>query len=76
MAQVTIYLNNSLEAQVKEMASSLNISISKFISNILEDRISNEWQSEIKELAGSWRTFTDLNDIRNSGSEDIKREDF
>jgi len=76
VAQVTIYLNNSLEAQVKEMASSLNISISKFISNILEDRISNEWQSEIKELAGSWRTFTDLNDIRNSGSEDIKREDF
>jgi hypothetical protein len=36
MAQVTIYIANNLESQIKAMASSLNISISKYISTILE----------------------------------------
>jgi len=43
MAQVTIYIPNDLESQIKAMTSSLNISISKFISTLLEQKVQNEW---------------------------------
>ncbi|EJF05992.1 hypothetical protein ThvES_00019390 [Thiovulum sp. ES] len=76
MAQITIYMNSSLEEKVKEVASSMNLSISKFIASILEERVSSEWSSEIQNLSGSWRTFPDLEEIRKSEVEDTKREEF
>jgi len=36
------------------MASSLNISISKFIATTLEQKVQNEWSSSSRELGGSW----------------------
>ncbi len=76
MAQVTIYMNNDLEAQIKIIASSLNLSISKFISNTLQEKVHNEWNPNIKELAGSWNDFPALSEIRKSQAQDIKREEF
>lgn len=76
MAQVTIYMNNDLEAQIKDMASALNLSISKFISNTLQEKVHNEWNPGIKELAGSWSDFPTLSEIREGQAQDIKREEF
>ena len=76
MAQVTIYMNRDLEAQIKGMASALNLSISKFISNTLEEKVHNEWNPRAKELAGSWSDFPTLAEIRQSHTKDIKREEF
>ena len=76
MAQVTIYMDNDLEKKVKEVASSLNLSISKFISNLLEKNIQNEWNEDIKRLSGAWGDFPTLEEIRESQASDIKREKF
>jgi hypothetical protein len=64
MAQVTIYIPNDLELKIKAMSSSLNVSISKFISTILEQKIQNEWSHDSKKLAGSWDDFSTLEEIR------------
>ena len=53
MAQVTIYIPNALESQVKTMAASLGISISKFIAGTLEQKVQNEWSGSVRELAGA-----------------------
>jgi hypothetical protein len=76
MAQVTIYIPNDLESQVKEMAGSLNISISKFISNVLEQKVQNEWSSSSRKLAGSWDDFPTLEEIRDNQGKDVEREAF
>ncbi len=76
MAQVTIYIPNDLESQIKAMASSLNISISKFISTILEEKVKNEWSSNSRKLAGVWNDFPTLEDIRANQGNDIQREEF
>lgn len=76
MAQLTIYIPNDLELQVKEMANSLNISISKFISTILEQKVKNEWSSESYKIAGSWDDFPTLEEIRANQGEDAQREEF
>ena len=64
MAQVTIYIPNDLESQIKAMANSLNISISKFISTLLEQKVKNEWSYSSRKLAGAWGDFPTLQEIR------------
>ena len=76
MAQVTIYISNDLETQIKAMASSLNISISKFISGILEQKVQNEWSYSSRKLAGSWDDFPTLQEIRANQGQDAQREEF
>ncbi len=76
MAQVTIYMNELLEQQVKTLASSMNLSISKFIATTLEQKVDEQWDSSLKKLSGSWSDFPDLEVLRSNMSEDVKRETF
>ena len=76
MAQITIYINNDLESKVKEIASSLDTSISKYIATIIEKNINNNWNPKIKNLAGSWSDFPTIEEIRKEGADDVKREAF
>ena len=76
MAQVTIYMPNDLETEIKAMASSLNVSISKFISTILERKVQSEWNNRSRELAGSWNDFPSLEEIRATVGKDVQREEF
>ncbi len=76
MTQVTIYIANELESQVKAMATSLNISIGKFISTTLEQKMQNEWSHSSRKLAGSWNDFPTLQEIRDSEGKDVPRETF
>ena len=76
MAQVTIYMNNDLETKIKNIASSLDISISKFIANVLEQKVQNEWNHNVQKLAGSWEDFPSLEQIRDEKTPNIPREEF
>lgn len=75
MAQVTIYMDNNLEQKIKELSINSGVSISKFISNILEKNLNSKWSDEIKSLSGSWSDFPKLEELRDT-KEDIKREEF
>ena len=77
MAQVTIYIPNDLESKIKEKASALNLSISKFISTLLEQKVQNEWSPSSRKLAGAWDDdFPTLEKIRADQGEDVPREAF
>ncbi len=76
MSQITIYIPNDLESKIKAKASSLNISISKFIATILEQKVQNEWSSQSHKLAGAWDDFPTLQEIRADQEQDVPREVF
>jgi len=76
MAQITIYINNDLESKVKEIANSLDTSISKYISTVIERNLSNNWNPKTKKLAGSWSDFPTIEEIRNNNTLDAQREEF
>lgn len=76
MAQVTIYINSNLEERIKIMAGALDISLSKLISSLLEEKFSNEWHPSVKQLAGSWKSFPSLSEIRETTGKDAEREPF
>ena len=70
MAQITIYIDNNLEEKIKEVAKNTGQSISKYISNAIEQKLNNSWNEDIKNLSGSWNDFPSIEEIR-SNTNDI-----
>ena len=77
MAQVTIYMDNNLEENVKKLAKSTGVSISKFISKKKKQKVSSSWDDSVRKLSGSWNDDTAFSeDLRSHKTPDIKREVF
>lgn len=78
MSQVTIYLPNELEQKIKRAAKTSSLSLSKWITQIIEEKISGEWSQDIIELAGAWGDddFPTLEEIRASYTTDVEREEL
>ena len=61
MAQITIYINNKIEAKAKKLAKEVNLSTNKYASTILKQKTVNYWGRDIKNLSGSWSDFSTNN---------------
>ena len=76
MAQLTIYLNKDLELAVRNRARKTHETVSRWIARAVEKQISEEWPMEVHDLAGSWKDFPEVEELRSEGGTDIKREAF
>ena len=74
MGQVTIYLDNELEKKVQQITKSMHISKSKWVANLIKEKIADEWPESVKNLAGAWTDLPSAEEIREGLGEDIKRE--
>ncbi|MEA2084528.1 MAG: CopG family transcriptional regulator [Thermodesulfobacteriota bacterium] len=75
MGQVTIYLDNEIENKMKTAAKTCDLSVSKWIANIIIEKISTEWPQDVVSLAGSWKEdFPSLEEIRSNQAVDSSRE--
>lgn len=75
MGQVTIYLENEIENKLKTAAKTSNLSVSKWVANIIREKISTEWPQDVVKLPGSWKEdFPSLEEIRSTQGVDAKRE--
>lgn len=76
MGQVTIYLEEEVEQKMVAAAKSAHLSKSKWIAQLIQEKVANEWPASVIEMPGSWSDFPDLNEIRSSQGKDIKRQDL
>ncbi len=77
MAQVTIYLDSTLERKLKKDAKSSQLSVSKWVAKIIEEKVTSQWSPEVVGLAGSWQDdFPTLATIRAGIQCDSSREDL
>jgi hypothetical protein len=76
MGQITIELDAELESRVQDIIASKNISLSRWIENLIQENISREWQETVRQLAGAWKDFPSLEEIRKGTGDDIPRESF
>lgn len=76
MGQVTIYLEDELEAKMVADAKARKLSKSKWVAAIIREKLINEWPHEVRETAGSWGDFPSLEEIRGEVHLDSKREIF
>jgi hypothetical protein len=74
MGQVTIYLDDEIERKMNEAVKSAHVSKSKWIAQLVQEKLDNEWPASIVAMAGSWDDFPSLEDIRQTQGIDIPRE--
>jgi hypothetical protein len=74
MGQVTIYLDSETERKMRAVVKSVNVSQSKWIANLIEEKIGNEWPESVVKLAGAWKDFPGIDEIRQTEGKVIPRE--
>ncbi len=74
MGQVTIYLEEDIEQKMVEAAKSSHLSKSKWIAKLIHEKVANEWPQSVVELAGSWKDFPSIDEIRSIEGKDARRE--
>jgi len=74
MGQVTIYLDDEIESKMRESAEAMKLSKSKWIADLIKEKIADEWPESVRKLAGSWKDFPLAEEIRKTTGKDILRE--
>lgn len=74
MGQVTIYLDDEIERKMNEAVKSSHLSKSKWIAQLVQEKVANHWPDSIAEMAGSWDDFPSLAEIRHAQASDTERE--
>ena len=74
MGQVTIYLDDDIERKMNEAVKSAHISKSKWIAQLVQEKVANAWPDSVAEMAGTWDDFPSPEDIRQGLHDDAKRE--
>ena len=74
MGQVTIYLDSETEKKMSIMIKKTGISKSKWISDLIKQKITTTWPGNIVKLAGAWTDLPTAEDIRKNMAEDADRE--
>lgn len=74
MGQVTIYLDSETEEKMRAFVKSKQLSQSKWIANLIREKLQSEWPDSIVALSGSWDDFPSLEEIRAELGQDSARE--
>jgi len=74
MGQVTIYIDKETEEKMISSAKAANVSKSKWVSDVIREKVATEWPASIKELAGAWEDFPTVDELRSGDGKDVRRE--
>ena len=74
MGQVTIYLDSETEKKMSTIVKKSGISKSKWISDLIKQKITTTWPENIVKLAGAWIDLPTAEEIRKNLAEDADRE--
>ena len=74
MGQITIYLDKQTEEKMRALAKAMDISQSKWIANLIQEKLQTEWPEAVINLVGAWDAFPTAEEIRAEMGEDNWRE--
>ena len=74
MGQVTIYIDDETEKKMVAAARARRMSKSKWITDLIREKVAGDWPESVRQLAGAWDDFPDLDEIRAGSATDSKRE--
>ncbi len=76
MGQITIYLDSEIEKKMRAFIKSMHLSQSKWIANLVAEKIGDKWPESIIKLAGAWKDIPTAEEIRRTEGTDIRREEI
>ena len=76
MGQVTIYLEDKIEAKMRAAAKAKHLSKSKWITDLIKQKVIDEWPQSVTQLAGAWKDLPTVEEIRQALGKDVRREEL
>jgi len=76
MGQVTIYIDAETEEKMIASAKAAKVSKSKWITEVIKEKVATEWPASVVSLAGAWEDFPSIKAIRSGDGKDVEREEF
>jgi hypothetical protein len=74
MGRITIHLDKETEEKMRAFIKSKGISQSKWIANLIREKLHNEWPDSVVALSGAWADFPSVEEIRSEKGQDSFRE--
>lgn len=74
MGQITIYLDDERERQLRRAAEESGVPVSRWVAGLIEERTRSQWPESIRQLAGAWQDFPDAEELRRPHAADAPRE--
>jgi hypothetical protein len=74
MGQITIYLDAETEKQLSRAIKNSGISKSRWIADLIKEKVSTSWPESFVALAGAWSDMPTAEEIRKGLGKDVKRE--
>jgi len=74
MGQVTVYLDDESERQMRRAAKAAGVSVSRWLAELVHDRTRREWPEAVIKAAGTWTDFPDIDRLRADAGKDTPRE--
>jgi predicted transcriptional regulator len=78
MAQIAIYIDDALSKKLDEVTKASGKSKSKWVADVITERLRNEWPQDFFDLAGSWEDDKSPEQIMNQirrGSEELEKRE-
>lgn len=76
MGQVTIYLEDEIEKKMNAAMKSAQVSKSKWVAQLIREKVADDWPQSIVDMAGTWNGFPAIDDIRETQTADAARDKF
>ena len=74
MGQVTIYIDEETEKKMNASAKAKKVSRSRWVTEVIREKVAKEWSASVRELVGSWEDFPSAEELRSDDGQDTKRE--
>jgi hypothetical protein len=74
VAQISLYLEDGTAQKLRSVAESHGVSVSSLVADLIRNKIAREWPECVIRLAGAWKDFPTLDEIRQGQPEDVPRE--
>jgi hypothetical protein len=73
MAQITLYIDDEVQARLRDAAARREVSQSQFVADLIRRATAERWPDEVVALAGSLRDFPAAEAIRGGAGADAER---
>jgi hypothetical protein len=73
MGQITIYLDDETERKMKRAVRSEHISQSRWVAELIRERLREQWPESVRRIPGSWKDAPTAEELRENLGADRRR---
>ena len=74
MPQLNLYVDETTHDRIRRAAKAAGMSLSRWVATVVTKKTADQWPDDVLALAGTWKDFPSLEEIRAGSGSDASRE--